>query len=242
MPSRKAGSRGVADWVAGNLADQRPIFPKPAVDTQYLVVIIPVVHYRFDGAVPDRTGPGLWRDEEKGWSMQCPFCGDDNDKVVDSRSSDGGRAVRRRRECIRCRRRFTTYERAEESPRITVVKKDGSRVPYDRQKILIGLQKACYKRAVSDEALLKIVEASEEEIFRDFEKEVPSNYIGDVVARHLRKVDKVAYIRFASVYREFQDVGELIEEAQEVRDHPGETPGQGALFEGKEKPKDADAK
>jgi transcriptional repressor NrdR len=163
--------------------------------------------------------------------MQCPFCGNDNDKVVDSRSSDGGKAVRRRRECIHCHRRYTTYERIEDGPRIMVVKKDRSRVPYDRSKALAGLQKACFKRPVSDEQLLKIVEATEEEIFSKFDKEVPSTFIGDTIAERLRKVDKVAYIRFASVYREFADVGELIEEAEVVRDAPRETPGQGALFD-----------
>ena len=164
--------------------------------------------------------------------MQCPFCGIDRDKVVDSRGSEGGRAVRRRRECLGCRRRFTTYERVEENIRLTVVKKDGSRVPYDRSKVLAGLQKACYKRPVSDEQLRHIVEAAEEDIFRKFEKEVPSTYIGDAISQQLRRVDKVAYIRFASVYREFQDVGDLIDEAEEVRDTPGEAPGQHDLFAG----------
>lgn len=167
--------------------------------------------------------------------MHCPFCGTDNDKVVDSRSSEGGRAVRRRRQCLGCSRRFTTYERVEEATRITVVKKDGSRVPYDRQKILAGLQKACFKRPVSDGQLIKIVETAEEDIFRNFDKEVPSTYIGDLVSSYLRRVDKVAYIRFASVYREFADVGELIEEAQEIRDAPSELPGQQPLFEPKKK-------
>lgn len=162
--------------------------------------------------------------------MLCPFCGADNDKVVDSRSSEAGRAVRRRRECTRCTRRFTTYERVEETSRLVVVKKDGSRIPYDRQKVMAGLEKACYKRPVSDEQLRKIVDATEEEIFRRYEKEVPSTAIGDIVSERLRKVDKVAYIRFASVYREFRDVGQFIDEAREVRDAPNEAPGQGDLF------------
>jgi len=162
--------------------------------------------------------------------MQCPFCGTDHDKVVDSRSSEGGRAVRRRRECLDCRRRFTTYERVEDTPRLTVVKRDGTRVPYDRAKVLAGLRKACYKRPVSDRRLRKIIEAAEEAIFRRFEKEVPSTYIGDAISEGLRGVDKVAYIRFASVYRQFQDVGEIIDEAQELRDAPGPWPGQRDLF------------
>ncbi|MCK4624408.1 MAG: transcriptional repressor NrdR [Phycisphaerae bacterium] len=163
--------------------------------------------------------------------MQCPFCGGDNDKVIDSRGSDGGRSVRRRRQCLACNRRFTTYERFEETTRITVVKKDGSRVSYDRQRLLAGLQKACYKRPVSDPQLLRIVETVEENIFRNYEKDVPSSFIGDTASDCLRKLDKVAYIRFASVYREFKDVGELIEEASAIRDVPEEAPGQKDLFD-----------
>lgn len=164
--------------------------------------------------------------------MQCPFCGGDNDKVVDSRSSDGSRAVRRRRECIRCHRRYTTYERVEEAVRINVVKKDGSRVPFDRQKVMAGLEKAVYKRPISSDKLREIVDAVEEEIFSTSDKEVTSKRIGELVCAQLAKVDKVAYIRFASVYREFNDVGELIEQAQEVRDLPAEQPHQPNLFGG----------
>ena len=163
--------------------------------------------------------------------MQCPFCGQDKDKVVDSRSSEGGRVVRRRRECLVCSRRYTTYERPEEALRITVVKKDGSRQPYDRQKIITGLQRACYKRPVGDQQIRHVVEAAEEEIFRGYEKEVPSTFIGDVVSRRLRDVDKIAYVRFASVYRQFTDVGELIQEAQEISDAPQVGPEQRELFE-----------
>ncbi len=163
--------------------------------------------------------------------MQCPFCGQDNDKVVDSRSSEGGRVVRRRRQCLACDRRFTTYERPEENVRLTVIKKDGSRVPYDRQKIIAGLQKSCYKRPVSDERIREIVEATEEDIFRHYDRDVPSSFIGDAVSRHLRDVDKIAYVRFASVYRNFTDVGELIDEAQEARNAPKVPRGQKDLFE-----------
>lgn len=163
--------------------------------------------------------------------MQCPFCGQDNDKVVDSRSSEGGRVVRRRRQCLACNRRYTTYERPEEAIRLTVLKKDGSREPYDRQKIIAGLQKACSKRPVTNEQLRAIVEATEEDIFRQFGKEVPSGFIGDAVSTHLRDVDKIAYVRFASVYRQFADVGELIEEAREVEDLPVVGPEQAGLFD-----------
>jgi transcriptional repressor NrdR len=148
--------------------------------------------------------------------MQCPFCGHDNDKVVDSRSSEGGKTVRRRRQCLACHRRFTTYERPEEALRLTVLKKDGTREPYERGKLIAGLEKACSKRPVGGEQLRAIVEAVEEDIYRHFEREVPSTFIGDTVSRQLRGVDKIAYVRFASVYRNFGDLGELIQEATEV--------------------------
>ncbi len=148
--------------------------------------------------------------------MQCPFCGQDNDKVVDSRSSEGGKTVRRRRQCLSCRRRFTTYERPEEALKLTVIKKDGTREPYERGKLITGLEKACSKRPIGNDQIRTIVEAVEEDIFRHFEREVPSSFIGDTVSRHLREVDKIAYVRFASVYRNFGDLGELIEEATEV--------------------------
>ncbi len=165
--------------------------------------------------------------------MQCPFCGQDRDRVIDSRSSDGGRVVRRRRKCEACDRRFTTYERVEEAVRLAVLKKDGSRQPYDRQKVLTGLERACYKRPITVEQLRGIVEATEEDIFRRFEKDVPSSFIGDTVSRHLREVDKIAYMRFASVYRQFADVGELIEEAEGVKEMPACGPEQKELFDNK---------
>ena len=163
--------------------------------------------------------------------MQCPICGENNDKVVDSRSSEGGCAIRRRRHCLACGRRYTTYERIEETIRLTVVKKDNSRETYNRQKVIVGLQKACYKRPVSDEQIRRIVEATEEDIFRNFERDVPSSFIGDALSARLREVDKIAYVRFASVYRNFADVGELIDEAREVEDAPVVGPEQGKLFD-----------
>jgi len=151
--------------------------------------------------------------------VRCPFCKEDRDKVVDSRSSDAGRVIRRRRQCLACERRFTTYERTGESFRLHVVKKDKSRVPYEREKVIAGLQKACYKRPVSAEQVQQIADRTEEEIFRHFDKEVSSAFIGECVMKHLRDVDKVAYIRFASVYREFQDASELIDEvSRAIRD------------------------
>ena len=136
--------------------------------------------------------------------MRCPFCKEDRDKVVDSRSSDGGRVIRRRRQCLLCERRFTTYEKISESFKLFVVKKDNSRTPYDRDKVVSGLRKSCYKRPVSAEQIQQIADKVEEDIFREFDKEVSSAFIGEGVMRHLRSVDKVAYIRFASVYREFR--------------------------------------
>ncbi len=161
--------------------------------------------------------------------MRCPFCKEDRDKVIDSRSSDGARVIRRRRECLACRRRFTTYEKIGESVKLTVVKKDRSRVPYERDKIVAGLQKACYKRPVSAEQIQQIADKVEEKIFQNFDKEVSSAYIGESVMEQLGKVDKVAYIRFASVYRDFRDAGELIKEVTEVIEK-SEPPGQPMLF------------
>lgn len=158
--------------------------------------------------------------------MRCPFCKEDRDKVIDSRSSEGGRVIRRRRQCLACKRRFTTYEKIGESFKLYVTKKDGSRVPYDREKIVAGLQKACYKRPVSAEQIQQIVDKVEESVFRNFDKEVSSTFIGESVMKQLRKVDKVAYIRFASVYRDFKDAGELIDEVREAiqRVEPVEQP------------------
>jgi transcriptional repressor NrdR len=143
--------------------------------------------------------------------MKCPFCKVDDDRVVDSRASSDGFAIRRRRECTSCNRRYTTYERIEESP-LRVVKKDDRREPFDRRKILSGLLKACEKRPVSLEALEGITETIEGKVLETFEREVPSTYIGQLVMQELKKVDQVAYVRFASVYREFKDVHEFLEE------------------------------
>jgi transcriptional repressor NrdR len=117
---------------------------------------------------------------------------------------------------LACKRRFTTYERTGESFRLHVVKKDKSRVPYEREKIIAGLQKACYKRPISAEEIQQVADRTEEDIFRNFDKEVTSAFIGECVMKHLREVDKVAYIRFASVYREFKDAGELIDEVSKA--------------------------
>ena len=167
---------------------------------------------------------------EAGLAMRCPFCKEEQDKVIDSRSSDGGRVIRRRRQCLVCKKRFTTYERTGESFKMYVIKKDDSRVPYDREKVIAGLQKACYKRPVSAEEVRQIADKVEEDIFRNFDKEVTSAFVGESVIKHLRDVDKVAYIRFASVYRDFKDAGELIEEVSQAILQPN-LAGQPKLFQ-----------
>jgi transcriptional repressor NrdR len=162
--------------------------------------------------------------------VRCPFCKEDSDKVVDSRASEGGRVIRRRRQCLLCRRRFTTYEKIGENVKLSVIKKDQSRVPYEREKLIAGLQKACYKRPVSAEQIQQTADRVEEDIFQNFDKEVASSFVGESVMKHLRKVDKVAYIRFASVYRDFKDAGELIEEVSQAITEAEQT-AQPGLFE-----------
>ncbi|MDJ0974040.1 MAG: transcriptional regulator NrdR [Planctomycetota bacterium] len=137
--------------------------------------------------------------------MRCPFCKVDDDKVIDSRASSDGFAIRRRRECLACGRRFTTYERIEESP-LRVVKKDGRREPFERRKILLGMIKACEKRPVSIGALEEATEHIENRVLEKYDTEVPTSYLGQLVMEALKEIDQVAYVRFASVYREFQDI------------------------------------
>jgi transcriptional repressor NrdR len=145
--------------------------------------------------------------------MQCPYCRNDNDRVIDSRASDDGFAIRRRRECLTCHRRYTTYERVEE-PAIKVVKKDGIREPFSREKIKNGLLKACWKRAISDEQIEAIVATIENDIYANFDTEVASRHLGDMVMVQLRDIDQVAFVRFASVYREFKDVRDFVDELE----------------------------
>ena len=148
--------------------------------------------------------------------MRCPFCKADNDKVIDSRSSTDAFVIRRRRECLDCARRFTTYERIEETP-IRVIKKDGRRERFERRQILQGMLKACEKRPVSIEDMDAITRRIEEKISDRFDKEVSAKFIGQQVMRELKKLDKVAYVRFASVYRDFQDLDDFVEEVQKAR-------------------------
>jgi len=149
--------------------------------------------------------------------MKCPYCGNVEDKVVDSRLSAEGNSIRRRRECLKCERRFTTYERIEESP-LMVVKKDGRREPFERKKILTGLVKACEKRPISMERLEKLVDRIEFTIQKNYEKEVKSKEIGEMVINMLQELDEIAYVRFASVYRQFKDVGQFMKELKGLLD------------------------
>ena len=151
--------------------------------------------------------------------------------MVDSRSSEGGRIVRRRRQCLSCGRRFTTYERIEEGLRIAIVKKDGSRVPYDRERIIAGVQKACYKRPISVQQMEALAEQVEEDVFRQQGPEVSSHQIGELVMSRLRDLDQIAYVRYASVYHEFQDLGQFIDEVQGVMDRDKDQRGQAQLFD-----------
>ncbi len=143
--------------------------------------------------------------------MKCPFCGDLEDKVIDSRISTEGDTVRRRRECLKCQKRFTTYERLEEIP-LMVIKKDGRREPFDRKKLLAGILKACEKRPIPMEKIEGMVDEIERTLQRNYEKEVSSTDIGELVMKQLHKLDEVAYVRFASVYRQFKDINQFMSE------------------------------
>ena len=147
--------------------------------------------------------------------MKCPYCGTAKDKVIDSRSSKGGKSVRRRRQCLKCDSRFTTYEYIEEIP-LMVIKKDSRREPFDRNKILAGLVKACEKRPVSIEKLKNIVDTIERYIQKNFDREVKATVIGELAMKHLHALDQVAYVRFASVYREFKDINQFMKELRHL--------------------------
>jgi len=162
--------------------------------------------------------------------MRCPYCDADNDRVLDSRASEDGRSIRRRRICNHCHRRFTTYERVEEST-IAVIKKGSVREPFSREKISRGLERACWKRPISAEQIRKIVSMVEAEIYQEYEDEVPSEAIGEIVMRHLVELDQVAYVRFASVYREFKDLNDFVHELRPIMrpkkkiESPSDSPG-----------------
>ena len=149
--------------------------------------------------------------------MRCPFCGHLEDKVVDSREAKDGDAIRRRRECLECGRRFTSYERIDEIPYM-VVKKDGRRETFDRHKIMSGLMRACEKRPISTAQLESIVDEVEKEVQDSLDREVSTSEIGKIIMRRLKSLDKVAYVRFASVYLEFEDVSAFMTELKALVD------------------------
>jgi transcriptional repressor NrdR len=165
--------------------------------------------------------------------MRCPYCREINqDKVIDSRLSENGQVIRRRRLCTVCGKRFTTKERIENEVKLTVIKRDGRRMPYDRARIIASIQRAAYKRPIDQETFVQIADKVEDQLFKRYDREVHSLAIGALVGERLKKIDQIAYVRFASVYRRFKDLGELIEEAREIADHiVAETPGQQKLFE-----------
>ncbi|MDO4540766.1 MAG: transcriptional regulator NrdR [Syntrophomonadaceae bacterium] len=148
--------------------------------------------------------------------MRCPYCKAEDSKVIDSRSSDEGGAIRRRRQCAACERRFTTYERYEERP-LVVVKNEGKRQPFDRHKLSNGIARACNKRSISSETIDAIVSRIEAQLRDQFEREVPSIAIGELVMQELRELDEVAYVRFASVYKHFADPDSFIEAIDQLK-------------------------
>jgi len=148
--------------------------------------------------------------------MRCPKCKTGETKVIDSRTIEDGFSIRRRRECIACGYRFTTYEKIELD--IMIIKKDGRREPYNREKLLSGIRKSCHKRPISEHLIKKFIDELELDLIQKGEHEIPSSYIGEKVMSALRSWDKVAYIRFASVYKEFQDVEEFIHQIRELHD------------------------
>ena len=151
--------------------------------------------------------------------MKCPYCGEMENKVIDSRMTKEGNAVRRRRECLRCKHRFTTYERVEALP-LVLIKKDGRRETFDRTKILVGMQKACEKRNISINTLEEFVDELERELQEMGEKEIPSSVVGERIMTKLHELDAVAYVRFASVYREFKDINDFMSQLKDLLDAP----------------------
>ena len=147
--------------------------------------------------------------------MKCPYCGEENTKVIDSRPAEENNAIRRRRQCLKCKKRFTTYEKVENIPLI-VIKKDDIREPYDRGKIEAGIVRSCHKRPVSYEQIVSAVEDVENKIFNMEKKEISSRAIGEIVMERLKELDQVAYVRFASVYRQFKDIDSFSEDLKKL--------------------------
>lgn len=149
--------------------------------------------------------------------MKCPYCNADDTKVIDSRPADDNSSIRRRRQCDKCKKRFTTYEKVEAIPMV-VIKKDQTREPYDRSKIAQGVFRSCHKRPISVEQLNSLVDSVEADVFNSEVREVPSSYIGELVMKRLENLDAVAYVRFASIYREFKDVDTFMQELKKMLD------------------------
>ncbi len=165
--------------------------------------------------------------------MICPYCNSNDDKVIDSRSSDAGKVIRRRRQCLGCKKRFTTYERVEQAARLTVVKRDGRREAFNAENILHGVQAACGKRHIPEEHKVRVVEEIDDELHREFDREVESRVIGERVMRKLRDLDEVAYIRFASEYFQFKNIGDMMQEMQTLNNRVKDVKSQQGLFEPK---------
>ena len=147
--------------------------------------------------------------------MKCPYCGCEESKVIDSRPTDDGERIRRRRECLKCGKRFTTYEMVESFP-LMVIKRDETREPFNREKLSSGIMRACEKRPVSVGSIDKIVDSIERKLQKSFDREVPSNVIGEYAMEMLKETDEVAYVRFASVYRQFKDINTFMEELSKL--------------------------
>lgn len=166
----------------------------------------------------DRDTPSIYVRLQRRSSMKCPACGAISDKVIDSRLGKDNTVIRRRRQCLRCKKRFTTYEKIEESLPY-VIKKDGRREPFDRTKIVEGMRRACEKRPVSISMIENVADALEQELMERPEKEISVTYVGERVMEELKKMDDVAYVRFASVYRSFRDINEFMKELKELYEH-----------------------
>ena len=162
--------------------------------------------------------------------MICPYCSADNDKVIDSRSTESGRVIRRRRQCLACGKRFTTYERIEQANRLVVVKKDGTRVPFSTENIIKGVSAACGKRPVPEQAKRRLAESVEDELGVEFDREVDSVTVGERVMAHLRTIDEVAYIRFATEHLELGTLEEIRREVDDLMERPKDVRDQQALF------------
>ena len=167
--------------------------------------------------------------------MICPYCEHAKDKVIDSRSTEGGAVIRRRRECLSCGRRFTTYERVEPAGRLAVVKKDGSRVPFNPENIMRGVANACGKRPIPEETKARIAQVVEDELHAEFEREVPTLIIGERVMAKLRDVDKIAYIRFATEHLQLATLEDIQRELDDLSVRPTPGPDQESLFPRKER-------